>query len=154
MVSEKVTVGSDKIFILLAPGFEEGPTIYCLARLREAGLPVSLVSRTSGMVRGQHGLMVRPDQTLAQIISIKPRMVLIPGGRQCLAALAADPRVHELLKSTLCNEGYIAAAMKSQFLSTSDGFNLFMESDHFIPQEEQSVENFAEHLLVLTQVYN
>jgi putative intracellular protease/amidase len=154
MISEKVTVGNDKIFILIAPGFEEGPTIYCLAHLREAGLPVSLVSRTSGAVRGQHGLMILPDQTLAQTMSVKPRMVLIPGGRQCLAALAADPRVHELLKATLCNKGYIAAALKRHSLLTSDGFNLFMESSNFIPQEEQPIEAFANQLLVLTQVYS
>jgi hypothetical protein len=153
MISEKIPVGSDKIFILLAPGFEEGPTIYCLAHLREAGLPVSLVSRTSGIVRGQHGLMVRPDQTLAQTMSTKPRMVLLPGGRQCLAALAADPRVHELLKTTLCNKGYIAAAMKRQSLAASDGFTIFSENSNFIPQEDRPIEEFADQLLVLSQVY-
>lgn len=98
--------------------------------------------------------MVLPDQTLAQTVSIKPRMVLIPGGRQCLAALAADPRVHELLQATLCNKGYIAAAMSSQSLLTSDSFNLFVENEHFISQGAQPIETFAGQLLLLSQVYS
>ncbi|MFZ0547044.1 MAG: DJ-1/PfpI family protein [Candidatus Promineifilaceae bacterium] len=154
MISEKKMIENDKIFILLAPGFEEGIVIYCLAHLREAGLPVSLVGLTSGMVRGQHGLMVRPDQTVARAASTKPRIVLIPGGRQCLAGLSADPRIHELLEATVYNEGRIAAAMKSQELISSNGFAALIDSGYFISQENQTVETFADQLLALGQVYD
>lgn len=99
-----------KVFILLAPGFEEGTAIYCLAQLREAGVPVSLVGASAGLISGAHGVTVQPDATLRKVTAVSPpKLILIPDGKQAVTTLLSDPRVHQLFVATTENDGRIAA---------------------------------------------
>ncbi|PIE80598.1 MAG: hypothetical protein CSA11_07575 [Chloroflexi bacterium] len=110
MVVRQTQLTSKKVIVLLAPGFEEGSAIYCLDRLREAGVPVSLVGVSAGLISGAHGVSVRPDCTLGQVMDVpSPKIVFIPDGSISVSTLLADPRVHRLLAATVKNDGAIAA---------------------------------------------
>lgn len=114
-----------EVFILLAPGFEEGSAIYCLDRLREAGILVSLVGLSAGLISGAHGVTVRPDRTLGQTSTLTPPyMVLVPDGKKSVTALLADPRVHRLLTATIENNGNIAAMPAAAAMLENGGIGL------------------------------
>lgn len=141
---------NNKVLILLAPGFEEKTTIYLLDHIREAGLPVSLVSLTAGLVTGLHGLSVRPDCSLEQLTTRTPhRLIIVPGGRQCTSSLVTDPRVHQLLEVTLKNDGFVAATLTAEPLLMQVGIPAPSDKPRFIPQKDIEVEEFANLLINL-----
>jgi len=114
---------SHKALILLAPDFREGTIVYCLERLRQAGVAVSLVGLSARMVKGLHGMVVRPDFSLGELISKMDTqssgcadhpLIIIPGGNACISALFADPRVHQLIQSALQKEGLVAAMPEAE----------------------------------------
>lgn len=140
----------NRVFVLLAPGFEEGPAIYCLDRMREKGLPVSLVSLSAGLVNGLHGVAVRPDYTLDQLLPGTPcRLVIVPGGRQCVASLIADPRVHQLFDATLENEGFLAAMDSAEPLLAQIGISTTIFPSRFVSQQNMGVDEFSTRLIDL-----
>lgn len=139
-----------KVIILIAPGFEERGVVYFLAGLREAGLPVSLVSLSAGLVTGLHGLPVRPDYTMEQLIPDLPgRMVIIPDGQQCVSALLADPRVHRLLDSTVRDEGHVATTILAGQLLAQAGIPANGAAARFVSQGDQGIADFTNQLINL-----
>lgn len=118
--------GSHKrVFILLAHGFEEMPVVYCLDRMREAGLPVSLVGLVSGAVRGAHGLVIEPDYSLdttGQTTLVCG--VVIPGGQQCISLLMMDPRVYHLVQDVTDGDGFLAVMATAVNSFNRSSFNL------------------------------
>lgn len=141
---------SDKIFILLAPGFEESTVVFCLEQMREAGLSVSLVSLSTGLVSGLHGLVLRPDYSLDQLpTGFFPRLIIVPGGRQCTSSLIADPRVHKLLETTWSNEGFVATTFMATPLFNQAGIPAYSEKSYFISQENMGISEFANRLINL-----
>jgi len=139
-----------KVIILIAPGFEERGVVYFLASLRETGLPVSLVSLTAGLVTGLHGLTIRPDQTMEQVVLDLPgRMVIVPDGQQCVSALLADPRVHRLLNSTVRDEGHVATTILAGQLLARAGIPANGAADRFIKQGDQGIVDFTNQLINL-----
>lgn len=127
---------SDKIFILLAPGFEESTVVFCLEQMREAGLSVSLVSLSTGLVSGLHGLVLRPDYSLDQLLpGLSCRLVIVPGSRQCASSLLADPRVHHLLRNTLNGGGFIVSTTTATPLLKQTEIST-LRPTHFISQED------------------
>lgn len=137
-----------KVLILVAPGFEERGVVYTLVTLREAGLPVSLVSLSSGLISGLHGLTIRPDYTMEQVVPDMPgRMVIIPDGQQCVSSLLADPRVHRLMDATVHREGYVATMLVAGQLLAQAGIPRDGASPHFIDQKDLSIPDFTNQLL-------
>ncbi len=110
MVMEHPHTNDEAIFILLAAGFEEEAVVSCLTQLRSAGVSVSLIGASAGLVRGMHGVTIKPDSTLGKITAVSPpKIVFIPDGKQAVTTLLSDPRVHRLLSATVENNGRIAA---------------------------------------------
>jgi putative intracellular protease/amidase len=142
---------SNRVVIILAHGFAEGETIWCLDRLREAGLPVSLVSLSAGLLNGQHGLAVRPDYSLDQLplAAGPPRLVIAPGGRQCITSLLADPRVHQLFDATLNNKGFVAGMGTAEPLLNQIVFSTSPHAAHFVPQGALAIDDFVGRLINL-----
>lgn len=109
MLAEDVTQRC--VLLIIADGFEELEAIVVLSTLRQAGLCVKTVGLTSGLVGGAHGVWLMPDLTLADIdlltVSSSISLVVLPEGRQCLAKLEADPRVHKLLRQVVAQRGQI-----------------------------------------------
>ena len=147
MMTQQPRSHNGEVFILLAPGFEEGSTIYCLDRLREAGILVSLVGLSAGLISGAPGVTVRPDRTLGQVSDgTPPHMILVPDGKKAVSALLADPRVHRLLSATIEGNGKIAAMPAAAAMLGEGGIGL--ETAPII-QSNGSLDEFAGQLINL-----
>ena len=137
-----------RILILIAPGFEEGATVLCLERLREAGLPVSLIGLSAGLLTGLHGLTVRPDYSLDQLsLTVPRRLIVVSGGRQSAASLLSDPRVHQLLNATLEASGYAAAMSSAETCLAQAGIPVPSYSSRFIAQSNIELDGFIHRLI-------
>ncbi len=150
MVIQQTRSNSGKVIILLAPGFGEGEAIYCLDRLREAGVSVLLVGISAGLISGAHGLTVRPDCTLGQLTAVpSPQIVLIPDGKQSIMALLADPRVHRLLAATLNNNGTIAAMPVAASILGGVEIKSETAESPIVTQSNGSLDEFIDQLIDL-----
>lgn len=142
---------NNQVIILLAIGFEEGTTIFCLEHMREAGLPVKLVGLSSGLITGLHGLVVRPDYSLDQLApGIQTRLVILPDGQQCISSLLADPRVYKLFEATTQeNDGLIAVMKTAEPLLTQRGILATPLAERLVLQGNTPVQEFANQLINL-----
>lgn len=145
----------NRVYILVAPGFEEAAVIYCLTKLREAALPVSLVGLVVGQIAGWHGLSICPDLTLDEVDAHKPmKLAVIPGGQQCATALLTDPRVHRLLHTLIAQEGRVGVMDTAIPVVTQ--FGLLPESidGHYVMQNEEGMDGFVTELVSLMLNYS
>lgn len=106
--------------ILIANRFDEEYVVHSLCQLRDAGLRVGVVSTRSGTVRGNHGLSIVPDLTISRIENKSDYALIVPGDKQCIASLLADPRVCHLLEKT--NRSW------QTIITTSEASRLFLEA--------------------------
>ena len=99
------------VLIIIADGFEETETIVFLSLFRQAGLCVKSVGLTSGLISSAHGVWLMPDLTLTDVDRLIHTMfisvVILPEGRESLARLERDPRVHRLLRQVVAQRGQI-----------------------------------------------
>ena len=141
------TVGSSAL-ILLAPEFKEGRTVYCLERLREAGISVSMIGLSAGLISGYHGMTVRPDFTLSQMPDcVSHKVVLIPDGKACVSALFADPRIHRLIKATLAGHGIVAAMPEAESMLERAGLVTSESAPSFVWSRDKDLKTFAGELI-------
>ncbi len=82
--------------------------------LRQAGLCVKSVGLTSGLIDGAHGMWQMPDLTLTDldllINTMSISVIILLAGRQSLARLETDLRVHRLLRRVVAQRGQIATS--------------------------------------------
>lgn len=145
--------------VLVADGFEETEVVVVISSLRQAGLCVKSVGLTSGPVSSIHGVQLMPDLTLADLDRFAETtfisMVILPGGRQSISRLEADPRVHKLLRQIVAQQGQIAISPEgSQVLRAVAVWcnELIAPDDHqrmpvFLRETGQSPEAFARELV-------
>jgi putative intracellular protease/amidase len=102
------------VLVVIADGFEETDAIVILSLLRQAGIYVKSVGLISGLIGSAHGVWIMPDLTLADldrsIDGASIGIVILPEGRQSLARLEADPRVHRLLRRVVAQRGHIVTS--------------------------------------------
>jgi putative intracellular protease/amidase len=140
----------DNVFVLIAPGFEEDAVAACVRHMREAGLAVSLVSVSAGLVSSLHGLVMRSDLTLDQLRSAPPpRLVVVPGSVQCALALLVDPRVHRLFQLTVEHGGHVAVLFNAQSVLVQAGIPGPAAAASFIPQGNWDITQFVGRLVNL-----
>ena len=97
--------------IILAPGFDLDLVKVCAARMKATGRRMSLIGLAAGPVRSDQGLRLTPDADLEQLPDdVAVDWLLLPGGRECAAALSRDPRVYRLLRAVHEDGGRIAAS--------------------------------------------
>ena len=139
---------TNRIMILLAPGFEETAVVYCLEHMREAGLPISLVGLSAGILKGSHGLAVRPDYSLDQLSPESGhRGVIVPGGPACVSALLTDPRVHQLFNMTMQYGGFVAVLATAVPLFARSFSVTAAASLCFMQQGEMKISEFTDYLI-------
>jgi len=139
-----------RVFILIAPGFEEAATIRCLEQMRQASLPVSLVALSAGLVTGWHGLSVHPDLTLDQVNAHDScKMVVLPGGQMCATALLTDPRVHRLLNTLIAQDGVVGVMETAVPVVRQSGLLPMSLDAHYITQHDDDLETFVTNLVHL-----
>ena len=102
------------VIVVIADGFEETDAVVLVSLLRQAGLCVKSVGLTSGLICSAHGIWVMPDLTIADLDrptnTTSVSTVILPEGRQGLARLEADPRVHRLLRRVVAHRGQIVTS--------------------------------------------
>jgi 4-methyl-5(b-hydroxyethyl)-thiazole monophosphate biosynthesis len=102
-------VAKDSVYVMLAPGFEEGDVSTVTRSLRRSGVSVSVVGLAAGPVRGAYGLSLASDRALSEVEMECPRAIVLPGGVQASRQLSADPRVHHLLRRVVGGGGFVVA---------------------------------------------
>ncbi len=91
----------NKIYLLLAEGFEEMEAFAPVDLLRRAGAEVETVSITEEtMVMGAHGIPVRADITIDAIDEEDLSMLILPGGYPGYVNLDQSQKVRDLLVRT------------------------------------------------------
>lgn len=85
--------------ILFAEGYEEVEALTVVDLLRRAKIDCDIVAvKESGEVTGSHGICVRADKTLSQLVMEEYDGLILPGGLQGVNNLAADERVIDMLR--------------------------------------------------------
>lgn len=136
------------IGILLTAGYDDEFALSAVATMREAGLPAYLISPGSNPVRGDHGIIVHPDHTLDEVYKQDCfQMIILPGNRQCIATLLADPRTHTWVQHTLSRSGYVAATRKSQDVVAKLIWRQQVNQSQFLRQETLSTSEFIQSLI-------
>lgn len=91
----------NKIYLLLAEGFEEIEALAPVDLLRRAGAKVETVSITADKtVPGAHGIAVCADSTIDEINEEDLSMLILPGGYPGYENLGKSQAVRELLIRT------------------------------------------------------
>lgn len=96
------------IYVLLAEGFEETEAIEPVDVMRRAGLAVMLVGQNDMYVTGAHGITIKTDLLLDEVIKADMELLMLPGGGG-YALLDGDERVHGLIDYAWENDLYISA---------------------------------------------
>jgi hypothetical protein len=145
---------------LFVDGFEEWETIIPLCLLRQAGLYVKSVGLTSGLVSSAHGVWLMPDLTLADLDdwtnTMSISVVILPEGRQSLARLETDPRVHKLLRQVVARNGQIVTSREGlrvlRVAALWDDELEQADDDQRMPvllrEPGQALEAFVQHLIL------
>ena len=96
-------------------GIEEMEAINILCKLRQIGLCIKSVGLTGGLVDGAHGILLKPDLTLADPLNIQTvKLVILAQGNPGVPQLETEPRLHQLLQHTLSQGGYLAVSSDDQ----------------------------------------
>ena len=99
------------IYMFLAEGFEEIEAITPLDILRRAGAEIQTVSvNGNGLdVMGAHGILVRADIEMKDVLAEEAEMIILPGGSKGTQGLKDSEALREIILSVNEREGYIAA---------------------------------------------
>lgn len=107
-------------FIVIANGFNETETVTLIHMLRQSRLCAKIVGLTNGLINGSHGILLMPDLTLTELErslnQLTISLLALPGEEPSLARLELDPRVHQLVRRTLEQDGIIATAERGMQL--------------------------------------
>ena len=101
-----------QVIILIAPYFDEESVVFCLSKLRQQSVSVSLIGVTSGLISGERGVTLRPDSSLldaGKLVAARRQVLVIAGGGSCATTVLSDPRSHQLMQGILQTDGYVAA---------------------------------------------
>lgn len=88
------------VLVLLLESFEEVAATTFITTLRGVGLHVKVVGITARCVRGYHGLLIHPDLTLDQALSLAPKTwgIVIPVPHEALMPIQHEPRLGRLFQ--------------------------------------------------------
>ena len=100
------------IYVLLTDGFEEIEAIEPIDIMKRAGLMVTTVGVNSQLVKGAHGITVKADILLEDVIKADMELLMLPGGPGH-TSLNENPQVQELIDYAQENSLYIAAICAS-----------------------------------------
>lgn len=124
MIKKSIPAAANKVYILIAPGFDEETVVECLCQIRQAGTAVTLAGTPAHWITGAAGLAVQPDCSLdvwQQAVMGNGRcLVVIPGGQSCATRLLSDARVYQGLQATLGQGGSIAILSRAILPVLSD----------------------------------
>ena len=91
------TLEDIRVLVPLAPGAEELEAVTVIDLLRRAGFTVVVAGLDDGPVRCSRGVVIVPDQPLAQVLNEDFDLIVLPGGLPGADHLRDDARVQSLL---------------------------------------------------------
>lgn len=97
------------VYLLLAPGFEEGEAVIPCDILRRGGVEVTLVGMTGDLVPGSHGIEVKADVTFADADFSDLELLVLPGGLGGTNFLAAHPGARERILRAAAEGKWLSA---------------------------------------------
>ena len=97
------------IYILLGAGFEEAEALVTADVLRRANLPVSLTGIGAETVAGSHGITVRADVRVEDVVLSGGDTVVLPGGMGGVASMEGSKAAMALIREAA--EKYRVAAI-------------------------------------------
>lgn len=86
-----------RVLVPLAPGAEELEAVTVIDLLRRAGFTVVVAGLDDGPVQCSRGVVILPDQPLAQVMNEDFDLIVLPGGLPGADHLRDDARVQSLL---------------------------------------------------------
>jgi len=98
-----------KVLVPLAAGCEELEAVTIIDLLRRAGIEVNTAGLEAGPDEASRGVVLIPDMTLDEALSIDYDMVVLPGGGPGSERLDADNRIRDLLIKMAESEKFTAA---------------------------------------------
>ena len=75
------------VYILLGAGFEEAEALVTADVLRRADIPVTLAGIGGELIAGSHGIAVRADRPVEEVVLEQGDMVVLPGGMGGVASI-------------------------------------------------------------------
>lgn len=101
---------SERVCVLLAPGYEEVEALTPVDYLRRAGVTVDMVSTIEDIaVISAHDIIVQADTFLDDISADDYALVVIPGGIPGAPNLAANPKVLAFIQAMQARGQWISA---------------------------------------------
>jgi len=86
-----------RVLVPLAPGAEELEAVTVIDLLRRAGFTVVVAGLDDGPVQCSRGVVIVPDQPLAEVLNEDFDLIVLPGGLPGADHLRDDSRVQSLL---------------------------------------------------------
>ena len=120
------------ILVLLAPGFEEIEALYPVDLWRRAGLSVATAGIEAQDVTGSHGITVRADFILSQILDTNGtyQAVFLPGGMPGAENLARSSFVVSVVKKAFDENLWVVAICAAPAVTL--GRNGLLRQRHFV----------------------
>jgi len=98
-----------KSIILLAPGFEEIEAISIIDILRRAGEDLTVAGVSGYKVEGGHGITVKVDALLDDVINQSFDTLILPGGEPGVTNLENNESVKTVILNQATSQKFIAA---------------------------------------------
>jgi hypothetical protein len=96
-------------------------------------------------------LVIRPDCSLEQVPRTGPyKLIILPGDKECVSALVADPRVHRLVEQTIENDGYVGVLPVAECVLRTVGFINTTNEAHFITHKN-GLDSFTQRLVDIAE---
>lgn len=142
--------------LLVAAQCDEAFVVRCACQMRQHGFSVVLVGLYEGPVVGEHGVWLRPDQSLAEMETVDfqvPPLLILPGPQKCTLQLLFNPRVHELIERVLQGGGWVTAVSQQiKDLLSRSGLREPEGEECFLFQECLSDGEFIRQLIAQVQL--
>ena len=140
---------NQQIFVLWAPQFESAPASIFVAKLRELGLRVKVVSLSVRKMPGKNGVAIYYDMTLGEALTMTNSTsgVIVPCGLMGAQRLRNDPRAYRFFKEVSANKvPIIIGYMEKSHLERLRLFPLDTIDDLIMYPEIEDLMEFINHL--------
>lgn len=136
------------VLILCSENFDEVMAVTFVAGLRSAGVRVQLVSTKGTLNRGRHGITVKCDLTLSDILSGDANigaLVLLPSPTLYLA----DPRFVHLLRRTVADDAPLIGPSEHMHFVQQKTVGDVPDARYVSYHAEQTIPEVTEQLIGL-----
>jgi hypothetical protein len=136
------------VFVLWADEFEEHAATTFITELREAGLRVKMVGLTPQPIRGAHGVVLAPDLTLDQALSLAAKAIclVMPYASPGIKRLKNDPRLVELFRQARVNQAWFVLGQLPETDIAASGLLPRSSEQIMIYPDSEDLVTFAREL--------